>query len=87
MTHCGFDIEIFYTASVHHNIRLHVMHHRAINSMIGAITNREYDLGQYTFTSSINKRDAETLRPPGFFEAMQPTKWLELTPPLCNYPD
>jgi len=69
LTHCGFDIETFYTANVHHDIPHHVMHNRAINAMIDAITNREYDLGQYMFTSSINKRDAETLRPSWLFRS------------------
>jgi SAM-dependent methyltransferase len=69
LTHCGFDIAIFYTANVHHDVPPHVRHNRSINSMIGGITNREYDLGQYMFTSSINKRDAEILRPSWLFRS------------------
>lgn len=69
LTHCGFDIEIFYTANVHDDIPPHVRHNRAINSMIDGITNREHDLGQYMFTSSINKHEAEMLRPSWLFRS------------------
>lgn len=69
LLHCGFEAETFYTANVHHDILPNVRYNQAINAMIDDIKNRKYDLGQYMFTSSINKCDAKTLRPSWLFRS------------------
>jgi SAM-dependent methyltransferase len=72
LTHCGFEIETFYTANVHDDIAVNAQHAAAISAIINGIPNRKYDLGQYLFTSSINRRKADVGRPSWLFRSYPP---------------
>lgn len=69
LDHCGFEVETFYTANVHDDIMPSPARNSLINSVIRSIPNRESDLGQYLFSSSISRRPANTRRPAWLFRS------------------
>lgn len=72
LSHCGFETEICYTANVHDDIPPHPAHIPAINAAIASVENRSFDLGQYLFSSSISKREAQALKPAWLFRSYPP---------------
>lgn len=73
LRHCGLTIETFFTANVHDDIPPSAKNARAINRVIREIENREHDLGQYLFTSSINDSPSEKRRPTWLFRSYPPS--------------
>lgn len=69
LNHCGFEVERSYTANVHDDIAANGEHVSTINAAIHSVANREHDLGQYLFTSSISRYPAETRRPSWLFRS------------------
>ncbi|KAA0072403.1 class I SAM-dependent methyltransferase [Rhodanobacter sp. T12-5] len=72
LAHCGFEVETFYTANVHDDIAPNARNAAAISALINGIPNRKYDLGQYLFTASINRREADVGRPSWLFRSYPP---------------
>ncbi|MBN8481202.1 MAG: class I SAM-dependent methyltransferase [Xanthomonadales bacterium] len=62
LTHCGFDVEVSYTANVHPDAASS-LDPEGINRLLLATRNREHDLGQYQFTRWRNSRPAESRLP------------------------
>lgn len=69
LKHCGFEVEKCYTANVHDDIMPDPVRNHFINAAIHSTPNREHDLGQYLFTSSVSRRPAETRRPAWLFRS------------------
>ena len=63
MTHCGFDLEISFTANVHPDIPPQAVKANTVNLVLSQTKNREYDLGQYLFTRWVNSRPANPKLP------------------------
>jgi len=59
MEHCGFDVEISYTANVHPDLPPQVVDPGMIAAVLRQVPNREHDLGQYLFTRWVNSRAAK----------------------------
>lgn len=72
LRHCGFEPESCYTANVHGDTPPAKEHIPAINAAIEAVSNRKHDLGQYLFTSSINRSEAVAGRPSWLFRSYPP---------------
>lgn len=69
LVHCGFEVEQFFTANVHDDITPAQQRNAIINSAVRSIPNREFDLGQYLFSSSISRNAANTRRPAWLFRS------------------
>jgi SAM-dependent methyltransferase len=69
LAHCGFEVEQFFTANVHDDIPSSPALNPLINSAIRGTPNREFDLGQYLFSSSISRSPANSRRPAWLFRS------------------
>ena len=59
MEHCGFDVEVSYSANVHPDVPPQVVNPLSIGQILGQVSNRQHDLGQYFFTRWRNSRAAK----------------------------
>jgi SAM-dependent methyltransferase len=73
LTHCGFDVEVFYTANVHGEAGT-VLDASGVNTLLTSIKNREHDLGQYMFTRWRNARRANPKLPAWLYRSYPPEK-------------
>lgn len=69
LDHCGFDIEIFFSADVHDNLTGNFV---PVADVWPLVAHREPDLGQYLFVRAVNARPAKSKRPAWLFRSYPP---------------
>jgi SAM-dependent methyltransferase len=69
LEHCGFEVEVFFSADVHENISANLF---SLQSIVPLVKFRENDLGHYLFTRARNSTPAHEKRPAWLYRSYPP---------------